>query len=110
MSIYRHHLNASTNTFLPRRLLLHQVGQLGSGKSGTMKLLKNRKTGELVAAKYVERVAGAGLSKNTEREIVNHRRLLHHNIIRFYEVHLQHSSCHNLHHTSQRVFINSPWL
>ena len=51
-----------------------------------MKLMKNKKTKELVAAKFVERIAGAGLSKNTEREIVNHRRLLHPNIIRFYEV------------------------
>lgn len=51
-----------------------------------MKLMKNKKTKELVAAKFVERVAGAGLSKNTEREIVNHRRLLHPNIIRFHEV------------------------
>ena len=59
---------------------------MGTGKTGTMKLMKNRKTGELVAAKFVERIAGAGLSKNTEREIVNHRRLLHPNIIRFHEV------------------------
>lgn len=51
-----------------------------------MKLMKNKKTKELVAAKFVERIAGTGISKNTEREIVNHRRLLHPNIIRFYEV------------------------
>ena len=59
------------------------VGELGSSKTGsTMKLMKVRKTEELVAVKFVERLAGAGLSKSTEREIINHRKLLHPNIIR----------------------------
>lgn len=40
----------------------------------------------MVAVKLVEREAGAGLSKNTEREIINHRKLLHENVIRFQEV------------------------
>ena len=51
-----------------------------------MRLMRNRKSKEMVAVKYVEREAGAGLSKNTEREIINHRKLLHENIIRFHEV------------------------
>ena len=60
------------------------VGELGSSKTGsTMKLMKVRKTEELVAVKFVERLAGAGLSKSTEREIINHRKLLHPNIIRY---------------------------
>ena len=41
---------------------------------------------ELVAGKWIEHVAGEALSVNTEREIVNHRRLLHPNIIKFLEV------------------------
>ena len=62
------------------------VGQLGTGRNGTMKLMKNKKTKLLVAAKWVPRTQGGGLSKNTEREIVNHRKLVHPNIIRFHEV------------------------
>ena len=62
------------------------VGQMGTGRNGTMKLMRNKKTKELVAAKWVPRTVGGGLSKNTEREIVNHRKLLHPNIIRFREV------------------------
>ncbi|KAK9790145.1 hypothetical protein WJX73_008499 [Symbiochloris irregularis] len=64
------------------------VGQLGTGRNGTMKLMRNKKTKELVAAKWVPRTVGGGLSKNTEREIVNHRKLLHPNIIRFREVYM----------------------
>lgn len=64
------------------------VGQLGTGRNGTMKLMKNKKTKLLVAAKWVPRTQGGGLSKNTEREIVNHRKLVHPHIIRFHEVRL----------------------
>ena len=64
------------------------VGQLGTGRNGTMKLMRNKKTKALVAAKWVPRTQGGGLSKNTEREIVNHRKLVHPNIIRFHEVRL----------------------
>ena len=53
-----------------------------------MKLMKNKKTKLLVAAKWVPRTQGGGLSKNTEREIVNHRKLVHPHIIRFHEVRL----------------------
>ena len=62
------------------------VGQLGTGRNGTMKLMRNKKSKLLVAAKWVPRTQGGGLSKNTEREIVNHRKLVHPNIIRFHEV------------------------
>ena len=51
-----------------------------------MKLMQNKKTKELVAAKWIPRMLGHGLPKNVEREIVNHRKLLHPNIIRFKEV------------------------
>lgn len=61
-------------------------GQLGTHKGTTMKLLQNKKTRELVAAKFIPRIQGAGLHKYTEREIVNHRKLLHPNIIGFREV------------------------
>ena len=62
------------------------VGQLGTGRNGTMKLMRNKKSKLMVAAKWVPRTQGGGLSKNTEREIVNHRKLVHPNIIRFHEV------------------------
>lgn len=62
------------------------VGHLGSGKTGVMKLMKDRRTKELVAAKWVQHTQGEALSVQLEREIVNHRRLLHTNIIRFREV------------------------
>ena len=92
------------------------VGELGSGRKGEIKLMRNRRTQELVAVKYIARKvqlplmqltellllkrlvqivsivqmcaegvfvqAGDGLSVNTERELVNHRKLLHPNIIR----------------------------
>lgn len=64
------------------------LGQLGSQEGTVMKLMRNRKTKELVAAKWIPRVQGMGLSKNTEREIVNHRKLVHPNIIRFREVYM----------------------
>ena len=61
-------------------------GQISHHEGSTMKLMQNKKTKELVAAKWIPRVVGQGLTKNTEREIVNHRKLLHPNIIRFREV------------------------
>ena len=63
------------------------VGPLGHGGStGVMKVMKDRRTRELVAAKWVQHTQGESLSIQLEREIVNHRRLLHNNIIRFREV------------------------
>lgn len=63
------------------------VGDEGS-EGSSLKLMRNRATGELVAAKWVPREAGAALSKATEREIINHRKLRHPNIVCFREVQL----------------------
>ncbi|KAK9799772.1 hypothetical protein WJX73_004464 [Symbiochloris irregularis] len=61
-------------------------GQLGTRDGTTMKLMQNKRTKELVAAKFIPRVQGHGLGRGTEREIIHHRKLLHPNIIRFKEV------------------------
>lgn len=68
------------------------MGQLGSEKDTLMKLMRNKKTRELVASKWVPRQQGSGLVKSTEREIINHKKLVHPNIIAFKEVCL-HQSC-----------------
>lgn len=62
------------------------VREIGSGNFGVAKLCRDRTTGELVAIKYIPR--GEKIDKNVEREIINHRALLHPNIIRFREVFL----------------------
>ena len=58
--------------------------ELGSGNFGVARLAKNKKTGELVAVKYIER--GKKIDEKVQREIINHRSLRHPNIIRFKEV------------------------
>ncbi|WVZ12796.1 hypothetical protein V8G54_017326 [Vigna mungo] len=63
--------------------------ELGSGNFGVARLAKDKKTGELVAIKYIER--GKKIDANVQREIVNHRSLRHPNIIRFKEVFLTHT-------------------
>ncbi|CAL8470696.1 g10238 [Coccomyxa elongata] len=60
------------------------IKDIGSGNFGVAKLMKDRLTGELVAVKFIER--GDKIDKNVERELINHRSLLHPNIIRFKEV------------------------
>lgn len=60
--------------------------EIGSGNFGVAKLMRYKVTGELVAVKFIER--GNKIDKNVEREIVNHRTLLHPNIIKFREVFL----------------------
>ena len=61
--------------------------EVGEGsESTTLKLMRNNTTNDLVAAKWVPREAGAALSRATEREIINHRRLRHPNIVCFREV------------------------
>ena len=62
------------------------VSQLGVGSTGVTRLMKDKRTGELVAAKWVPHTAGEMLSVQVEREILNHRRLLHNNVVRFREV------------------------
>ncbi|KAI4303287.1 hypothetical protein MLD38_038936 [Melastoma candidum] len=62
------------------------VKELGFGNFGVARLVRDRKTGELVAVKYIER--GRKIDENVLREIINHRSLLHPNIVRFKEVFL----------------------
>ncbi|MCO5585644.1 hypothetical protein L7F22_039579 [Adiantum nelumboides] len=61
-----------------------EVKDIGAGISGVARLLRNKKTQELVAVKYIER--GPKIDENVKREIMNHRSLCHPNIIRFKEV------------------------
>ncbi|KAF8379178.1 hypothetical protein HHK36_028607 [Tetracentron sinense] len=58
--------------------------ELGSGNFGVARLVRDRKTKELVAVKYIER--GKKIDENVQREIINHRSLRHPNIVRFKEV------------------------
>lgn len=62
------------------------VKDIGSGNFGVAKLLRDKKTRELVAVKFIER--GRRIDENVQREIINHRALRHPNIIRFKEVFL----------------------
>ncbi|AQK71626.1 stress-induced protein kinase1 [Zea mays] len=57
---------------------------IGSGNFGVARLMRNKDTKELVAMKYIPR--GLKIDENVAREIINHRSLRHHNIIRFKEV------------------------
>ncbi|XP_068669704.1 DNA repair endonuclease UVH1-like [Aristolochia californica] len=52
--------------------------ELGSGNFGVARLVRDKKTKELVAFKYIAR--------GKKREIINHRTLRHPNIVRFKEV------------------------
>lgn len=58
--------------------------ELGSGNFGVARLVRDKKTKELVAVKYIER--GRKIDENVQREIINHRSLRHPNIVRFKEV------------------------
>ncbi|KAM7513935.1 hypothetical protein LguiA_003518 [Lonicera macranthoides] len=60
------------------------VKDIGSGNFGVARLMKHKDTKQLVAMKYIER--GHKIDENVAREIINHRSLLHPNIIRFKEV------------------------
>ncbi|KAJ0602879.1 putative protein kinase CAMK-OST1L family [Helianthus annuus] len=60
--------------------------ELGSGNFGVARLVRDKKTKELLAVKYIER--GSKIDENVQREIINHRLLRHPNIIRFKEVSL----------------------
>ncbi|KAK1274278.1 Serine/threonine-protein kinase SAPK3 [Acorus gramineus] len=57
--------------------------ELGQGKFGVARLVRDKKTGELFAVKYIER---GKIDENVQREIINHRSLRHPNIVRFKEV------------------------
>ncbi|KAI4327203.1 hypothetical protein L6164_019691 [Bauhinia variegata] len=58
--------------------------ELGSGNFGVARLVRDKKSRELVAVKYIER--GKKIDENVQREIINHRSLRHPNIIKFKEV------------------------
>lgn len=58
--------------------------ELGSGNFGVARLVRDKKTKELLAVKYIDR--GKKIDENVQREIFNHRALRHPNIIRFKEV------------------------
>ncbi|PWA35943.1 serine/threonine-protein kinase SAPK3 [Artemisia annua] len=60
--------------------------ELGSGNFGVARLVRDKKTKELFAVKYIER--GKKIDENVAREIINHRSLRHPNIVRFKEVSL----------------------
>jgi len=58
--------------------------ELGAGNFGVARLVRDKKTKELLAVKYIER--GKKIDENVQREIINHRSLRHPNIVRFKEV------------------------
>jgi len=60
--------------------------EIGSGNFGVTYLAKDKKTGDTVAIKFIER--GDKIDKNVEREILNHRQLTHRNIVGFRRVFL----------------------
>ncbi|XP_020517638.1 serine/threonine-protein kinase SAPK2 isoform X3 [Amborella trichopoda] len=57
---------------------------IGSGNFGVARLVRDKKTDELFAVKYIDR--GHKIDENVRREIMNHRSLRHPNIVRFKEV------------------------
>ncbi|XAR62139.1 Non-specific serine/threonine protein kinase [Bertholletia excelsa] len=60
------------------------VKDIGSGNFGVAKLVRDKRTRELFAVKFIER--GQKIDEHVQREIMNHRSLKHSNIIRFKEV------------------------
>ncbi|CAN6300102.1 unnamed protein product [Urochloa humidicola] len=58
--------------------------ELGAGNFGVARLVRDKRTKELVAVKYIER--GKKIDENVQREIINHQSLRHPNIVRFKEV------------------------
>ncbi|KAJ4963109.1 hypothetical protein NE237_023048 [Protea cynaroides] len=60
------------------------VRDIGGGTLGFVKLMMNKKTGDLVAVKFIDR--GYKIDDNVIREIINHRSLRHPHIIQFKEV------------------------
>eukprot|EP01026_Neomeris_dumetosa_P036252 TRINITY_DN2921_c0_g1_i5.p1 TRINITY_DN2921_c0_g1~~TRINITY_DN2921_c0_g1_i5.p1 ORF type:complete len:336 (-),score=17.92 TRINITY_DN2921_c0_g1_i5:70-951(-) len=63
-----------------------EIKELGKGNFGVTKLLRHKRTHELVAVKFVPR--GSRIDKNIERELLNLNKLRHPNIIGFREVFL----------------------
>lgn len=61
------------------------VSNLGHEDSN-MRIMRNKHTQELVAAKWIPQVFGMGITRHTTRQLVSHRRLLHPGIVAFREV------------------------
>lgn len=62
------------------------IKKLGSGNFGVTYLMKDKATGEQVAIKQMLR--GSKINKNVYREVLNHRKLSHPNVVGFKAVHL----------------------
>jgi len=62
------------------------IQYLNSGTFGFVQLCKDKRTGEQVAIKFMQR--GDRITKHVEREILNHRILNHPHIVKFKEVFL----------------------
>lgn len=62
------------------------VKKLGSGNFGVTLLMRHKETGESVAVKQLPR--GNKINKNVYREVLNHRKLSHPNVIGFKAVYL----------------------
>ncbi|KAK1430507.1 hypothetical protein QVD17_13303 [Tagetes erecta] len=78
-----HHAMGQKDTILMEEKY-EPLKELGSGNFGVARLVRDKKTKELLAVKYIER--GAKIDENVQREIINHRSLRHPNIVRFKEV------------------------
>jgi serine/threonine-protein kinase SRK2 len=62
------------------------IKTLGSGNFGVTVLMRHKDTGETVAVKQLPR--GSKIDKNVFREVLNHHRLSHPNVIGFKEVYV----------------------
>lgn len=62
------------------------VKKLGSGNFGITSLMRHKESGESVAVKQLPR--GNKINKNVYREVLNHRKLSHPNVIGFKAVYL----------------------
>ncbi|XP_020582373.1 serine/threonine-protein kinase SAPK2-like [Phalaenopsis equestris] len=62
------------------------IRDIGSGNFGVAKLVRDLRTKELYAVKFIER--GQKIDEHVKREIMNHMSLRHPNIVRFKEVFL----------------------
>lgn len=58
-----------------------KVRDLNSGAFGFVQLAEHKNTGEKVAIKFLLR--GSKIDRNVQREILNHRKLLHQHVVRF---------------------------
>ncbi|GJN33130.1 hypothetical protein PR202_gb21697 [Eleusine coracana subsp. coracana] len=65
------------------------IKDIGSGNFGVAKLVRDVRTKELFAVKFIER--GMKIDENVQREIMNHRSLRHPNIVKFKESSVLHS-------------------